>query len=300
MAAFTAAVMLELWRYGRRVRGPLSAMAGLQLAWGSGVYFIHARDDHYEIDRPSPLAAAVELLAAGYEGKLEEKLSPYEPWPSIGRLLPKGAKALVHERFLRLGLGVASVTDLPGSQAAISYDELVAPRAIYERLASLGVTHIVWENKTSHGNDTIAGDFAFFRFLEASTANRHEVGGFTVAKMVPPSEVVTGVDAVLVVDCADPAQNGELALQSLSPANGAWNPDALSAARRVASPVESARQAGFLLARSFERGCFAPHAEDGWIEAAHRKGDALWLKKRPSAPPPAVIQTAGTGTGAGR
>ncbi|HEY3594991.1 MAG TPA: hypothetical protein VGL13_14000 [Polyangiaceae bacterium] len=279
MAAVTAATMLQLAKEGRWVKTALFALVGLQVAWGSGVYFIHARDAHYEIDRPSPLAAAVELLAAGYEGTLERKLSPYEPWPSIGRALPAGARPLVHERYLRLGLGAPSVTDLPGSQSAIDYTELATPTAIYDRLASLGVTHVVWESKTSHGNDTVAGDLAFFRFVEAAAVDRREVQGFTVARMVAPA-ASSANGAVLSVDCGSPERSGMLTLETMFPVGSSWEPDALAVASPVGSVDDAAGKVELLSIRSPERRCFQPSARDGWAEVARRKGYSLWVRGR--------------------
>jgi hypothetical protein len=164
------------------------------------------------------------------------------------------------------------------------------------------VTHIVWETKASHGNDTIAADFAFFRFLEASAVDRREIGGFTIAKMIAPVNAPSG-NEVLLIDCSDPARNGELTLERVTPKAGGWNPDALPEVRPVTGIDEAAHRAELLLVRAPGRGCYTPSAADGWVDVARRKGDALWIKKRdplsvdPTCP---VLQTAGTGTGTGR
>jgi hypothetical protein len=297
MAASVAAIMIHLWRQGTAVRAGLSGLAIAQLAWGSGVYFIHARDDHYEIDRPSPLSAAVELLASGYEGTLEQKLSPFEPWPSIGRALPEGAKPLIHERHLRLGLGAPSVTDLPGSQGAISYEDLLWPEAIWRRLTALGVTHVVWETKASHANDTWASDFAFFRFVEAAVIERHAVGPFTVGRMIQPDDVSLASpvsDSVLLVDCAAHERSGELTLEQMARPNEPWDSDALPEPKSVDDLDAAWERAGFALVRSADQKCASPRADRGWVEAARRGGDALWVRLAARA------QTAGAGTGAGR
>jgi len=280
MAACTAAATMKLWTQGRAVRIALGVLTGLQLAWGGGVYFIHARDEHYEIDRPSPLAAAVSLLAAGYEGTLDEKLSPYEPLPTIGKALPQGAKALFHERFLRLGLGAPSVTDLPGSQGALVYDDLLSPSAIHDRLAALGVTHVIWQTKTSHGKDSVSGDLAFFRFLAAATSERRDIRGYTVAKMVRPSRAATSNDVVLVIDCSS-GQSGETTLQEMLQPKDEWDPDALPPLHPVADRAAAAARADFLLLRAAARGCYAPPA-DRFAEAARRNDDALFILAPPS------------------
>jgi hypothetical protein len=180
MVAASAAVLVLAARQLPRARPALWLLIAVQWAWGLDVYFIPAKDNSYENDRPSPIKAAVDLASSGYGGDYAQRLELYPPWGEIGRALPAGAQVLVHERYLHLGLGRKATTDLPGWQSGISYGSWHTPRAIHEQLRALGVTHLVWETGRSHGSDTLTGDLAFFRFLQGARSRPRTFRAFSL------------------------------------------------------------------------------------------------------------------------
>src|SRR5262249_46614643 len=137
----------------------------------------------YEIDRPSPIKAAVDLLSSSYRSDYTKRLHPFDTWEAIGRAVPPDAKVLLHERYLHLGLGRMAVSDLPGWQGGISYEDLLTSGAIAAKLRQFGVTHVVWETETSHESDSFIGDLAFFRFVTQWTESPREIGPFTLARL---------------------------------------------------------------------------------------------------------------------
>jgi hypothetical protein len=183
MATATAALLVMALRQLPRLRGPMGILLGVQWAWGADVYFIPAKDNSYENDRPSPIKSAVDLAASGYRGDYQQRLHPYAPWEELGRALPASAKVLVHERYLHLGLGRQAVSDLPGWQSGISYAVWRTPQRIGDELRALGVTHVVWETARSHEADSWAGDLAFLRFVQALAGPATAYGSFSVAAL---------------------------------------------------------------------------------------------------------------------
>ncbi|HKQ68944.1 MAG TPA: hypothetical protein VJT73_06385 [Polyangiaceae bacterium] len=226
MVAATVAVGIEAWGQLRALRPFLALPVGLQLVWGGDVYFIPANDESYEVDRPSPIKAAIDLVSAGYRGERAVALHPFSEWEHIGASLPRGAKALLHERYLHLGLGAMSVSDLPGWQGGISYDDVSAPHEIFGLLTAMGVTHLVWETGVSHEHASVASDVAFFHFVDRFAEGHQRVGNYTIARMPavrPPAhapkfiqyecghpEALTAVESVVSPhDCPDaPLRDG--------------------------------------------------------------------------------------------
>jgi hypothetical protein len=269
MAAATAAALLSAWKEMRVLKGPLAVAVGLQIVWGGDVYFIPANDDSYETNRPSPIKAAVDLLSSGYRGDYVKRLHPFETWEAIGRAFPPDAKVLLHERYLHLGLGRMSVSDLPGWQGAISYEDLLTSRAIADKLRQLGVTHVVWETGMSHESDSFTGDLAFFRFVAHFTESAHEIGPFTLARLA--SELPPGPD-----------EEEQVAWYGCDGSEIRRLRD-LDADEPPPTPITPLSADGGLAAEAqfavVSRDCHPTFPTAGWDKAARRGGYDLWIRR---------------------
>jgi hypothetical protein len=191
MAATTVAVLVLAWRAHRVARPFLGALCALQVVWGADVFFMPG---HAMLQ--SPLKAAADLISSGYRKDFAGRERVMGGYTDVAAALPKGAKVLVHDHHTHLGIGAASVNDAVSTQGGISYAHLATPRAVYERLASYGVTHLLWVTGTSSAGDSVAGDLVFFDFVLRYGREPRPVAGFTLARMPaepppdePPAEV---------------------------------------------------------------------------------------------------------------
>jgi hypothetical protein len=156
------------------------------------------------MNNTSPIKLVADLLSAHYRGD-GKRFATYSPWTDIGEDLPRGAKVLVHQSHVHLGLEAMSVSDWGGWQGGLSYARLGNPRAVYERLQSYGVTHVVWlarnEPWRPNESDSLAGDLVFFQFATLYTAKPKTYGEATVARMPPSPPAGPFSDDVLVRAC---------------------------------------------------------------------------------------------------
>lgn len=181
MAAATAATMVLVWRVGLPHRVLLVALIVLQVIWGGDVYFASQHGMH--ADR-SILPVVVRLLGEGNKGDYEDRFRFGEAdLYTIGRNLEPGAKVVVHDSHLALGLKRPAVMDMCGWQGGISYGRLKSPHDLYAQLAGYGVTHLVWQTEKSRGHDSLASDLKFFWFARTYGLSPSVVGGQTVAVM---------------------------------------------------------------------------------------------------------------------
>lgn len=178
MASAVAAAFLLVHRLHAATRVALGALVALQVVWGSDVYFFTT----HAVLRASPAEAAIDLLNTAREKKYAQRNDLFQPYQAIGAMLPRGAKVLVHGTRQSLGLGHPRVHDSPGTQGGLVYSRLSSPRAVYDALRELGVTHLVWD-AMSEGNDTLASDFVFFDFAARYAEGARRIGTFTLARM---------------------------------------------------------------------------------------------------------------------
>jgi hypothetical protein len=181
MVVATACTFVLLHRMGGWARWLPVPLIALQLIWGGDTPFITT----HNLIGDSPLRNSAKFLASGYEQQ-HERLRVFEPMPSIGEAVPKDAVLLTHDTIMILGTDRNWVSDL--HQTRISYGLLVNPKAIYEMLKDVGVTHLAWP-AGALGRDSIAGDLAFMNFALNWTTGQQSVAGYTVAAM--PSQAPT-------------------------------------------------------------------------------------------------------------
>jgi hypothetical protein len=210
MAAVSAAAIVLAWRSGWLPRVAVSLLVAFQIAWGSDVYFIptHAMTG-------SSIKRTVDFLAGTYK-KDKNRLETYPQWVALGKKLPKGSRALLHDNHIHLGVAASTVSDWNGWQFGMSYARHPSIASTYDLMRDMGVTHIVIENNKSAGWDSIAGDVLFFNFAKRATVEHQKSGPFFIAKM--PDSPPDGLDVtnVLYLGCGKPVANGLYPLSSLS------------------------------------------------------------------------------------
>ncbi|HET6415008.1 MAG TPA: hypothetical protein VFG22_01840, partial [Polyangiales bacterium] len=194
MAAVTAALIIRVWRMGWGSKLALSALVATQILVGSDVYFMQT---HAMIR--SPIKKVNDLLSAGYEKRYEQRLDVFKSWTRARDAIPDDAHVLLHDNHVHLGLSRATTSDWGAWQFGISYGRIRSPAELWELYRELGVTHLLWEDRTSKGWDSIAGDLVFFDFALNRTTGRKSVGNLRIGSMPtePPLDAAYGRVAYL-------------------------------------------------------------------------------------------------------
>ena len=119
MAAATAIVLVLLWRQGGPLRLAVGCLVGLQIVWGGDVFFMST---HRAAGSSIP-KIVVDLLGRRDAKQGSDRLISYPDWEPMGQALPTGAKVLVHEEEIHLGLSAVSMSDYPGNQRIFYWGE---------------------------------------------------------------------------------------------------------------------------------------------------------------------------------
>ncbi len=193
MVGLTAAVLVLVWRSHGINRVLLAGLVGLQIVWGGDVYFFRTHTMLHD----SPVKATIDLIASGHQGEYEKRLQPFQPWSQMGEALPPGAKVVVHEEHVHLGLQSMTVNDWPGIQGGLNYGRLGSLRALHQRFVDWGVTHLVWTDQRSLGYDSLAGDLLFFHYATVWATDTQKFGGLRLARI--PEQPLQEPDRSLVL-----------------------------------------------------------------------------------------------------
>ena len=178
MAAVTAALIILIWRTGGASRVALAGLIASQIIIGGDVYFLQS---HAMIR--SPIKRVNDLLSAGYAKKYDQRLDVFRSWTRVRDALPQDAHVLLHDNHTHLGLSRRTTSDWGGWQFGISYGRLRSPAEVWDLYRELGVTHIIWQDKTSKGWDSIAGDLVFFDFALNHAVDVRRVGNLLIGRM---------------------------------------------------------------------------------------------------------------------
>jgi hypothetical protein len=160
MCAVTAATLAELWRQ-RLARPLLALVCALQFVWGA-----RWAAKLFPLD-----SLRGRLWATSAEAWDQLQLSRWQVMQRIGEQLPRDAVLLVHDERIRLGLRRTSVSDSLGFETRLSYADLGRDDLIFDRLRSVGVTHL-YGPRQSAGFQSLADDLLFYGFYQ-----RHGVSG---------------------------------------------------------------------------------------------------------------------------
>lgn len=190
------------------VRGLVLILVGVQLAGTADVPFLPTHRAHGQ----SPLAHAVFGLGAGFTHTREEQLRDFRVFETVGAALPADALVLLHRNFLHLGIGRRVMTDTVPHTLGLDYATLGSPRAVRDRLASLGVTHVGTSEVTDQ--DSLGAELLFRAFVVLGTRPLQAVSGWRLSTLeATVSE--TPAPFVLVAGCGKPLSDGLYTLEQL-------------------------------------------------------------------------------------
>lgn len=286
MAAVAAAGLALVWRAGRFARAAAVLLVGLEVVWGSDVYFF----PHLML-RDSAIKASTDLINSGFRNDFARRNDFLSPLKEIGEALPPGSVVLLHEYCLRVGLNAPVVMDYPGFQTRISYRDLRSARDVYDLYRDLGVTHIVYQDSYATFLDTLGNDLRFWDFVTNWATNKKHYGPMVLAEMpkLPPD---TGVnDRVAYLSCDPTYTPGlhDLAAMDVWPGNSG-RVEPLVVASSSKSKLEAlVGRAGFLVTgRVCKKQKWPTSIYRGFIKAAVRGKEDLWVRQVPTrqgAPP---------------
>jgi hypothetical protein len=220
MAAATASALILTWRAHWVARIPLAGLVGLQLVWGSDAYFIPS----HSMLHVAPLKNTIDFISSGYRKEYASRLKPFGGWPEVGRVLDKNNHVvLLHDDMDHLGLRTRFVAADPALQAGIDYASQRSPRAVWQLLEGMGVTHMVWS--TSRARHSIASDLVFFDFATRYSRNQRVISGLTLAELPvePPTDRAFG-DTLAWLACDGRLKAGFYHLRELAIYPGDNNP----------------------------------------------------------------------------
>jgi hypothetical protein len=202
MAGATMATLMLLWRQGKPiVRALVVVLVAAQIVWGGDVPFFPT----HNLANDSPIRIQSNFLASGFQ-KTAHRFRIFGPVGEVGESLPKDAVVLVHEIQLQMGLDVRTVQDQ--WQGRICYRDLKTPRAIYDALKSLDVTHVLWETDNPYGWNSLSSDLAFYNFALNHVAEPTSNEKFTFGRL-PGSAPAAGMnEKVAVLSCRGPYAQG--------------------------------------------------------------------------------------------
>jgi hypothetical protein len=134
LAAVSAAVLVRAWDLGASARAGLVPLVGMQIVWGGDAPYY---------DGGGRLQSAISMIRAGYEGRREERFHFRRAYTQLRDALPKDARVLYHNDRTALGIDRDILSDIAGCQGLLSYEGKGGPRALYDALRAIGVTHLL-------------------------------------------------------------------------------------------------------------------------------------------------------------
>jgi hypothetical protein len=282
MVVVTAATLTLAWQAGFVARLAVGLAVGVQALWGASACFLPS----HAMTRKPPIGATIELLGRRALSP-SYSLVPFQPWPTIGNMLGPGARLLLHEGDLHLGVGVPTVLDTIPFMYGIDYGAARSCHDVYDSLLGMGVTHVLWQ-PTSHGYDSFAGDLVSLSCFHQHTQRIGTFIPLMLAKLprVAPPRVPFG--RVVVLSCpSSPYAPGIYELPDLAVAPMPDDSISRYPKPRVGWDTldEAARSAALAHANLVvaEQGCasYAPVEAAGLVHVGQRGQAALYA--RPSA-----------------
>lgn len=162
IAAFTAAVLIQLWQMRNAIRLMVGLLVGFQVLQVAGLYFIPNHAMHGD----SAVRASAEFLARPWRKEPAARLVINPAMEALTQAIPPRAKVLGHGMRLRLGFMRQTVVDETGWQGAIEYLDLSSPDRVVGLWRKLGVTHVVNQrNEYPDEADNLVREAVFSRAM---------------------------------------------------------------------------------------------------------------------------------------
>ncbi len=210
MAVVVAAAVILAWRQGWLTRLPLAALVMIQVIWGGDALFLRA----HAMLRDTPIIESARLIESGYKKDYKRRTSVTGFQP-IGQSLPDGSVLILHDYNSRLGLKHRVIVDKARYQGLIRYGLMSSARQVYDLYKSLGVTHVVFRNKSTN-YDSVAGDIRFFDYTAGHLKKRRTFGSFAVAPLpLTPPPANTGSGIVAYAGCGRTFRRGLHRLENM-------------------------------------------------------------------------------------
>lgn len=278
MAAGVAATLLLVARTGRIALGAAATLVAFQMIWGGDTWALRS---HMMI-HDSIIKRAVDIVSSGFRKKPSERTDPFQPWHKIGGTLKKTDVVLLHDEQIHLGLRVRAINDWRGVQAGIGYGSLASPRAVYDLLAGMEVTHLALNRCT--GRDSLAADLVFYDFALRYAVNPKPFDSVTLSEMPkspPTSQPFGGI--VALATCREKYPAGLHKLQDLDLLPG--DPRPASQWPRPFEPLSSSDPGSQVARADFlveEGACgiqIPRPVMDGFQRLVTRERLGLWVRK---------------------
>ncbi|MEZ4370317.1 MAG: hypothetical protein R3B07_05800 [Polyangiaceae bacterium] len=198
MAVVVAAVLCLIWQQRSTLLKVASgALVAFQVVWGGDVPFLPT---HSMIK--SPQRATLDLLQAGNAGKYASRFGPKKSsFEAEGKLLPPGARVVMHDQVMTLGIAHASIRDARPWQFGLNYALLKDRAQVHRALKDLGATHVLWLDGEQRYWDSVAGEAVFLGFAK-HTINQRKVKGGTLGEMPKEPPNAARNAKLLLVRCA--------------------------------------------------------------------------------------------------
>ncbi len=139
LAAATAGMLARLWPLGPLARVGVGALVSFQLAWSGGFWFLKT----HRSAGGSALTSLMDQVTAGFDGQRGDRFKRYGALHDVARKLGQNAVVMCHDQYELLGVQRRTLWDVAGFQGATDYLLYPTPRAAYQHLRSLGVTHLL-------------------------------------------------------------------------------------------------------------------------------------------------------------
>ncbi|HEY6476038.1 MAG TPA: glycosyltransferase family 39 protein [Polyangia bacterium] len=177
MVAVAAALAMLLWRRGALARVGVVLLVASQAIAGSDVYFYRV----HGMAGDAPIKAFVDFVSLGQKGQYKDQMRVWGDLDKndLSKYVPQGGKVLAHHLVEQLGLGVPSVTDGVGWQAAVDYLAQPTPADTLAVWRSLGITHVAWKDPVQpRDRDFLAREAVFQRATALYVPRSETVGQY--------------------------------------------------------------------------------------------------------------------------
>ena len=282
MAACVACVIILAWSSHIFTRAALILLVGAQIIWGGDVYFFGT----HAMTHKAPTVTTSALLATGFNKKYKRRFVVSGALFAVGEHIPKGSRVVLHEHNPRLGLNASVIADYTPWQFGLRYGRLASPRAMYDKLKELGVTHIVWRSDTkSRYRDSLAGDLRFWEFVNKYVKKPKKIRGWLLAEMLDKPPEGPFNDVVAYLGCKKIYKRGLHKLDNLNmparkpPPSARFIPGFAPTPPTVDELPPLIAKAGFVVTHSKCHLKVPPKMMTQFKQIAKRHKETLWMRK---------------------